>query len=75
MQALADWRAETIHSLIQQVAADLNMKLGAVAQPLRVAACGTAVSPPIDLTLALLGREKTLSRIQRARHYIARLAA
>lgn len=72
LQALADWRAEPIHGVIQEVAAKLSMKLGAVAQPLRVAACGVSVSPPIDLTLALLGREKTLSRIQRALHFIAR---
>ena len=72
LQALEDWRAETIHSIIQEVAANLDMKLGAVAQPLRVAACGASVSPPIDLTLALLGREKTLSRIQRASNFIAR---
>jgi glutamyl-tRNA synthetase len=37
-----------------------------VAQPLRVAVTGTKVSPPIDKTLALLGRETTLQRIDAA---------
>ncbi len=37
--------------------------LGKIAQPLRVAVTGTAVSPPIDATLALLGRERALARI------------
>ena len=37
--------------------------LGKIAQPVRVAVTGTAISPPIDATLALLGRERTLARI------------
>ena len=45
--------------------------LGKVAQPLRVAVTGTAVSPPIDATLALLGRDRTLQRLDLA----ARVAA
>lgn len=40
--------------------------LGKVAQPLRVAIVGMAVSPPIDQTLALLGRERTLARLDAA---------
>ena len=43
-----------------------GLALGKVAQPLRVAVSGTAVSPPIDVTLELLGRAKTLARIERA---------
>ncbi|MHB8322492.1 MAG: glutamate--tRNA ligase, partial [Acidithiobacillus sp.] len=41
-------------------------KMGKVAQPLRVAVAGRAVSPPIDATLALLGKEETLARLRRA---------
>jgi glutamyl-tRNA synthetase len=44
----------------------LQAGLGKVAQPLRVAVAGSAVSPPIDATLALLGRDRTLSRIDAA---------
>jgi len=40
--------------------------LGKVAQPVRVAVAGSAISPPIDATLALLGRERTLARIDAA---------
>jgi glutamyl-tRNA synthetase len=39
--------------------------LGKVAQPLRIAVSGGTVSPPIFDTLAILGRESTLSRIRR----------
>ena len=44
----------------------LQSGLGKIAQPVRVAVTGTAVSPPIDATLALLGRERTLARLDAA---------
>ena len=56
--------------MVQDSAEQLQMNLGKVAQPLRVAICGGAVSPAIDLTLALLGKDKTLDRIARAIAYI-----
>ncbi len=40
--------------------------LGKVAQPIRVAVSGGSVSPPIDVTLEILGRETTLQRLDRA---------
>jgi glutamyl-tRNA synthetase len=64
--ALPEWRAEPIHEAIKQVAEAGGLALGKVAQPLRVAVTGTAVSPPIDITLELLGRAKTLARMDRA---------
>jgi glutamyl-tRNA synthetase len=42
-----------------------------VAQPLRVAVTGGAVSPPIDATVALLGPQVTQARILRALAFIA----
>jgi glutamyl-tRNA synthetase len=66
LAALPEWTAATIHTCIKALAASLQLGLGNVAQPLRVAVTGTAVSPPIDATLALLGRERTLARIDAA---------
>ena len=43
-----------------------SVGLGKVAQPIRVAVSGTSVSPPIDATLEVLGRETTLARIDAA---------
>jgi len=63
---LAEWTTEAIHGVIEAVAAAGGWKMGQVAQPLRVAVSGTAVSPPIDQTLQLLGRDKSLARIQAA---------
>ncbi len=73
LSALAEWRAESIHAMVNRVAEENGLALGKVAQPLRVAVCGTAVSPPIDITLELLGRRKTLARIERALDFIAHL--
>jgi glutamyl-tRNA synthetase len=64
------WEAEALHDVVKNVAETLELGLGKVAQPLRVAVCGSGVSPSIDVTLSLLGREKTLARLQRAISYI-----
>ena len=69
---ISEWEPEPLHQIVIDTAEALGLKLGKVAQPLRVALSGTSVSPPIDVTLHLLGREKTLVRIQRAIHYIER---
>ncbi|MBV9698244.1 MAG: glutamate--tRNA ligase, partial [Gammaproteobacteria bacterium] len=66
LQALPTWSAEAINEEIGRQASALALGLGKIAQPLRVAVTGTAVSPPIDVTLALLGRERTLARIAAA---------
>jgi glutamyl-tRNA synthetase len=71
LSALPEWRAESIHAAVSQVAEQNGLVLGKVAQPLRVAVAGTAVSPPIDITLELLGRHKTQARIERALDFIA----
>jgi glutamyl-tRNA synthetase len=48
---LPDWRAEAIHEVVEQAADALGLKMGKVAQPLRVAVSGGPVSPPIDVTV------------------------
>jgi glutamyl-tRNA synthetase len=70
LRDLVEWRGAALHDAVQQVAERLGLALGRVAQPLRVAVSGQAVSPPIDVTLELLGRAKTLERLQRALDYI-----
>lgn len=70
LRALDGWKAEEIHEIVNQVSGDLDVKMGKVAQPLRVAVAGGAVSPSIDKTLVLAGRERTLARIERALDYI-----
>jgi glutamyl-tRNA synthetase len=63
LETLGDWTAPALHGCIQGFAEARQLGLGKVAQPLRVALTGGTVSPPIDATLALLGREKVLDRV------------
>lgn len=65
-----EWKAEHLHEVIQETAEAHGLKLGKIAQPLRVAVIGRAVSPPIDVTLALVGQEKTLAALDKAQAYI-----
>ena len=71
--AVTDWNGERVHQIIVDLAETLGLHMGKVAQPLRVAVCGSAVSPAIDVTLSLLGQEKTLARIEKAINYIRTL--
>ena len=63
LAALPEWTAPAIHGAVNELATQLAVGLGKIAQPVRVAVAGVAVSPPIDATLALLGRERTLARM------------
>jgi glutamyl-tRNA synthetase len=67
---LADWQPEALHQRVKEVAESLDLSIGKVAQPLRVAVAGRAASPSIDVTLHLVGREACLRRIDRALDYI-----
>jgi glutamyl-tRNA synthetase len=71
--ALRPWVRESIHDLVAATAESLGVKMGGVAQPLRVAVSGTSMSPPIDLTLEILGQDRTLARIDQALEYIRAL--
>lgn len=72
LSALQDWTPAALHDAVMAVAQAMGRKLGDVAQPLRIAVCGGPVSPPIDITLSLLGRETTLRRIEAAEAWIQR---
>jgi len=67
------WDGEKLHQIVLDTAEKMELKLGKVAQPLRVAVSGAGVSPAIDVTLSLLGREKTLARMLRAIEHIKKL--
>lgn len=67
--AVADWAPQALHEAVHGVAEARALKLGDVAQPIRVAVAGIAVSPPIDQTLALLGRERSLARLRAAQQH------
>jgi len=49
--------------------------MGKIGMPLRVAVTGGGVSPPIDVTMALIGKEACLKGIDKALKYIEERAA
>ncbi len=72
---LGEWTVESTQAAVESVAGELELKMGKVAQPLRVAVTGESASPGIGQTLALIGREKTLRRLVRAVEFVkARMA-
>jgi glutamyl-tRNA synthetase len=59
----SDFSQSSLDAALRGFAEAEGMKLGAVAQPLRAAVTGSTMSPGIDATLAVLGREETLARL------------
>lgn len=66
LAGLPQWTAPAIHEVIIDVARENDVGMGKVAQPIRVAVSGGAVSPPIDVTLEIIGKETTLGRVDTA---------
>ncbi|MBF0418737.1 MAG: glutamate--tRNA ligase [Magnetococcales bacterium] len=60
----ASWQASHLETIFKTILADHRLKMGKLAQPVRIALTGTTVSPGIYETLLLLGRDKSLSRLQ-----------
>lgn len=60
---VSDWTAHGIESAVKAYCEQSQLGLGKVAQPIRVAISGGTVSPPIFDSLAFLGKEKTLGRV------------
>ena len=69
------WQVEAIHEAVIGTAEAVGIKLGKLAQPLRVAVTGSDMSPSIDDTLLLVGRDRTLGRIDAAISHIEHHAA
>jgi glutamyl-tRNA synthetase len=66
LAALGEWTVESVHGALQATGEALGLGLGKIAQPLRVAITGTQVSPSIDHTVFLAGRDQALARIDAA---------
>jgi glutamyl-tRNA synthetase len=66
LENITDWQLENIDSAIKATCKKLDLKLNKVGPPLRVAVTGTAMSPSLDITLKLVGRERTLERLNKA---------
>ena len=72
---IPEWTQAGIAQTIEDVAQSFDVNMGKLGQPIRVAVTGGAVSPPIDVTVWLIGRERTLRRLDRAIEIVRERAA
>jgi len=66
LQEITSWTRDEIARVIDETAARFEISMGKLGQPIRVAVTGGPVSPPIDVTLALVGQERTIARLDHA---------
>ena len=74
-QDTTDWKPDVLQSCINDTCAAFDIGMGKVAQPLRVAVTGSSVSPAMDVTLTLLGKQRVLDRLAFGLNYIRVSAA
>ena len=67
LEGVDSWDAEAIDTALEPLPEKLDLKKRVVFQCVRVAVCGNMVSPPLGETMALIGKEDCLARIDRAR--------
>uniref|UniRef100_UPI004047878D glutamate--tRNA ligase n=1 Tax=Shewanella baltica TaxID=62322 RepID=UPI004047878D len=71
LAALTEWTVEAIHQAIEDTATELDVGMGKVGMPLRVAVTGAGQSPGLDITLFLIGRSRSEQRISKAIEFVA----
>lgn len=70
LERLSEWNSSSIHAEISAIVERQEIGFGAIAQPVRVALTGNTVSPGIDVTIELIGKETTLQRLDTAIEWI-----
>lgn len=71
LAALTEWTAENVHHAIQATADELEVGMGKVGMPLRVAVTGAGQSPGLDVTVHAIGKTRSVARINKALGFIA----
>ena len=66
LRELPSWEVAVIEARLRLLTEELGLKVGDLFMALRVAATGSKVSPPLFETMHALGREETLTRLERA---------
>ena len=59
-----DWEVTSLQQLLENLVKESGLKFGQVAHPLRLALTGGTISPSLSVTLSLMKRDTTLSRLQ-----------
>lgn len=70
LTACTDWTVENIHEAMNQTAQSLDIGMGKVGMPFRLAVTGSGQSPSMDITAKLVGKARTLARIEKAIAFI-----
>ncbi|WP_241582036.1 glutamate--tRNA ligase [Rosenbergiella nectarea] len=70
LAALTEWTTEAIHNAIEQTATELDVGMGKVGMPLRVAVTGAGQSPALDVTVEAIGQQRSVKRIAQALAFI-----
>ncbi|MFT5283290.1 MAG: glutamyl-tRNA synthetase [Kangiellaceae bacterium] len=70
LQSLLTWNATSIQQAINDTAEELDVGMGKIGMPLRVAVTGAGNSPGLDVTLALLSQAQVVQRINKAVDFI-----
>jgi glutamyl-tRNA synthetase len=73
LSQMNDFSKNNIEAVIKGYAAESRLKLGDVAQPLRLAVTGRTVSPGLYEIMEILGKERVIKRIELALKYIAKM--
>ncbi|MGC0989849.1 glutamate--tRNA ligase [Pantoea agglomerans] len=71
LAAIEEWTAENVHQAIQSTADELEVGMGKVGMPLRVAVTGAGQSPGLDVTVEAIGRSRSIARIEQALAFIS----
>ena len=66
LSILADWQRDALQQCVNDISVEFDINMGKIAQPLRVAVTGGSMSPSIDMTLVLLGKQKVIKRLELA---------
>jgi glutamyl-tRNA synthetase len=66
LEALKIFNAENIKTTINDICSELEVGFGKVGQPFRLALSGDGISPSIDITAQLVGKEITIKRLNDA---------
>ncbi|HIE5766362.1 TPA: glutamate--tRNA ligase [Proteus mirabilis] len=72
LSAITEWTAENVHQAIQDTADELEVGMGKVGMPLRVAVTGAGQSPGLDVTVHAIGKTRSVARINKALDFITK---
>jgi len=70
---LEDWSSEAIHDIVKQVCDEQEIGFGKVGQPFRLALSGTGNAGSIDTVAELVGKNRTIERLNMALDYITQI--